>query len=75
MIYKNKISRAAIPGYSLIPQGDHHQVRMITLTADRVKKDPAFHRTRICAGDFKKQLTWANASARHCSCMLSTKPV
>jgi hypothetical protein len=54
MIYKNKISRAAIPGYSLIPKGDHHQVRKITLTAERVKKDPAFCRTRICAGDFAK---------------------
>ncbi|WP_315815382.1 hypothetical protein [Paraflavitalea speifideaquila] len=54
MIYKNKISRTAIPGYSLIPKGDHHQVRKISLTADRVKNDPAFHRTRLCAGDFAK---------------------
>ncbi len=60
MIYKTKISRAAIPGYSLIPKGDHHQVRKITLTAERVKKDPAFHRTRICAGDFAKAARLGN---------------
>jgi hypothetical protein len=54
MIYKNKISRAAIPGYSLIPKGDHHQIRKITLTAERVKKDPAFARTRVCAFNFAK---------------------
>jgi hypothetical protein len=54
MIYKNKISRTAIPGYSLIPKGDHHQIRKITLTAERIKEDPAFVRTRICAGGFAK---------------------
>ncbi|AXY76188.1 hypothetical protein D3H65_20315 [Paraflavitalea soli] len=54
MLYKNKISRTAIPGYSLIPKDDHYQVKKITLTAERVKTDPAFHRTRICAGDFAK---------------------
>lgn len=54
MLYKNKISRAAIPGYSLIPKGDHYQVKKITLTAGRVKNDPAFQPTRICARDFAK---------------------
>lgn len=54
MLYKNKISRAAIPGYSLIPKGDHYQVKKISLTGERVKKDPAFLHTRICAGGFAK---------------------
>jgi hypothetical protein len=54
MLYKSKNSRAAIPGYTLIPKGDHYQVKKITLTANRVKKDPAFQRTRTYAGEVAK---------------------
>jgi hypothetical protein len=35
-----------IPGYSLIPEGDHFKIRKISVTGDRVKNDPAFHLTR-----------------------------
>lgn len=52
MIYKNKKSRTAIPGYTLIPNGDHHQVRKISVTSERYKTDPAYHITRLHATEF-----------------------
>jgi hypothetical protein len=54
MIQKNKKSRKAIPGYTLIPKGDHYQVRKIGITSDRFKKDPAFDVTRAFANEFGK---------------------
>jgi hypothetical protein len=54
MFQKNKKSRKAIPGYTLIPKGDHYQVRKIGISGDRVKKDPAFAVTRLWANDFGK---------------------
>ena len=52
MVYKNKKSRKAIPGYTLIPKGDHYQVRKIGVDGERVKKDPVYKLTRLCAGEF-----------------------
>jgi hypothetical protein len=52
MVYKNKKSRTAIPGYTLIPNGDHHQIRKISLTSERLKTDPAYHITRLHTMEF-----------------------
>jgi hypothetical protein len=54
MLYKTKKSRSAIPGYTLIPEGDHYKVRKISLTGERVKTDPAFKLTRLNNEAFKK---------------------
>lgn len=54
MLYKNKKSRSAIPGYTLIPQGDHYKARKIGITAERVKNDPAYQLTRLHNETFKK---------------------
>jgi hypothetical protein len=53
MIYKNKKSRSAIPGYTLIPEDDHYKVRRIGNTRERVKNDPAYHITRMLNANFK----------------------
>ena len=54
MFQKNKKSRKLIPGYTLIPNGDHYVVRKIGITGDRIKKDPAFGVTRKWANEFGK---------------------
>ncbi len=75
MIYKNKISRTAIPGYSLIPKGDHHQVRKISLTAERVKKIRLFTAPAYVPATLQKQPALANASEMHCSNTPPSKPM
>ena len=52
MVYKNKKSRKAIPGYTLIPKKGYYQVRKIGLTGARVKEDPAFIITRKLSDEF-----------------------
>lgn len=52
MVYKNKKSRSAIPGYTLIPKEGYYQVRKIGLTKARVNEDPAFSMTRKLSGEF-----------------------
>ncbi|NII29156.1 hypothetical protein HB364_29020 [Pseudoflavitalea sp. X16] len=52
MVYKNKKSRKAIPGYTLIPKEGYYQVRKIGLTKDRVNNDPAFSMTRKLSDEF-----------------------
>jgi hypothetical protein len=54
MLHKTKKSRSAIPGYTLIPEGDHFKVRKIGMTKDRVKTDPAYKITRLHNEAFKK---------------------
>ncbi len=54
MIHKTKKSRSAIPGYTLIPDGDHYKVRKIGITGERVKTDPAYKLTRLHNEAFKK---------------------
>lgn len=54
MVFKNKKSRTAIPGYTLIPQGDHHQIRKIGMTRERIKTDPAYNITRLLSAEFGK---------------------
>lgn len=54
MLYKTKKSRSAIPGYTLIPQGDHYKARKIGITGERVKNDPAYKITRMHNEAFKK---------------------
>ncbi len=54
MLYKNKKSRTAIPGYTVIPNGDHYKVRKIGITGERVKNDPAYKITRMHNEAFKK---------------------
>lgn len=46
------ISKHAIPGFTLLPRDGYYQVRKIGLTAERVKKDPAFKNTRRLAREF-----------------------
>jgi hypothetical protein len=46
MLYKNKNSRTAVPGYTLVPKGEYYQVRKIGLTAKKVRTHPAFKNTR-----------------------------
>lgn len=47
-----QLSKRAIPGFSLLPRDGYYQVRKIGLTAERVKKDPAFKKTRRLAQEF-----------------------
>jgi hypothetical protein len=54
MVYKNKKSRKAIPGYTLVPKGDYYQVIKIGMTGDRVKNDPAFAHSRKLADEFAR---------------------
>lgn len=49
---KTKIARREFAGVTLIPKDGYYQVRKIGLTADRVKKDPKFHKTRQRAKEF-----------------------
>lgn len=53
-MHKTKKSRSAIPGYTLIPNGDHYKVRKIGITGERVKTDPAYNLTRLNNEAFKK---------------------
>jgi hypothetical protein len=46
MLYKNKNSRTAIPGYSLVPKGEYYQVHKVGLTGKKVRTHPAFKNTR-----------------------------
>lgn len=47
-----KITKRFIPGCTLTPRDGYYQIRKIGLTAARVKKDPAFGRTRQHAKEF-----------------------
>jgi hypothetical protein len=47
-----KITKRAIPGYTCTPCDGYYKLRKIGLTAGRVKKDPAFSRTRQQAREF-----------------------
>jgi hypothetical protein len=54
MLHKTKKSRSTIPGYTLIPDGDHYKIRKIGNSGERVKSDPAYHLTRLNNEAFKK---------------------
>ncbi|NII26365.1 hypothetical protein HB364_14840 [Pseudoflavitalea sp. X16] len=42
----NKISKRALPGYTLIPKEDHYQIKKISLSGKLVNTDPRFINTR-----------------------------
>lgn len=44
----------AIPGAVLIPKDGYYQIRKAGVTAERVKKDAAYHATRLQAREFKQ---------------------
>jgi hypothetical protein len=48
---KVRVTKHSIPGVVLIHKGDYWQVRKVGLTAERVKKDPVFKRTRQYANE------------------------
>src|SRR5687767_1020391 len=52
-----RISKHAIPGVTLTPRDGYYQIRKINLTAERVKEDPAFRRTRLHAKQFGSVVT------------------
>ena len=49
---RRPVTKHAIPGVTLTPRNGYYQVRKINLTAERIKKDPAFRRTRQRAKEF-----------------------
>lgn len=51
------VTKHAIRGVTLTPRDGYYQIRKINLTADRVKKDPAFRRTRMQAKQFGSVVT------------------
>lgn len=62
---ESKISKRAIPGFTVTPRDGYYQLRKIGLSGERVKNDPAFQRTRQQAADFAKALHLATAICQH----------
>lgn len=54
-----RVTKYCIPGVTLTPRGDHWQIRKIGLTAERVKEDPAFAKTRKKAKEFGRAIQFA----------------
>lgn len=52
MTTQKRKRKSLIPGYTLIPEGEHYKIRKISLSKERIKTDPAFHNTRRANKEF-----------------------
>ena len=60
------LPRHYYPGYVFIPKNGYFQARKIGLTAERVHRDPRFHKTRLLAKEFAQLAVYAKLIRAAC---------